>query len=292
MKRGGTCLWALVLGVLCALALVGCSTGGSDGTVENPVEAPDPTGVWFGYLGGDMDDFTIGVIIKAGTNRYAARMIRDDSQFISPEGLYLSIPSGSVIMTGYLDQLVWNAALDDYSAMSPAYPEDDPTYYRRIDLFAPVSTGRVIGSMLYSGFTYLNEPSNVHPITLYYDKTDLSPNANNLAGDWVIENALQNGNDIVLSIEPNVWDTKGVEFTGSDSLGNTFAGTIEIPLGAAPRNVYDVALSLNGDIELEGIAAYVLEVNTAGIVRGRTLAIGVNDRGNTYSVSGLAGEAD
>ncbi|MDT8272194.1 MAG: hypothetical protein RRA35_03280, partial [Desulfomonilia bacterium] len=85
--------------------------------------------------------------------------------------------------------------------------------------------------------------------------------------------------------------TERAGVAGQDTRGNTFEGTIEIrysPPEIEQKNIYDVNLLLNSTHPLEGLAAYVLEVNTMGVtIEEKTLALGVTNAERTISVTGL-----
>ena len=106
---------------------------------------------------------------------------------------------------------------------------------------------------------------------------------NNLEGTWVAGNVfdLEHANTLGLTITPEYVDvttSRGI-ITGGDSLGNNFTGTISIHYTEEDEiegNIYDVTLTFDG-ITMEGLATYVQEVDTEGIVIDKkTLLLGVS----------------
>jgi hypothetical protein len=274
----------LALLLVSMLLTTGCGSSSSNTSgINEPYEKQDISGVWLGYIG---STFTVGIFTKEDNDHFSGRLIGQDKhnqykQFISPDESFLTQTTGSAVFTGYLEDCSWNTSGLDYSTVP----------LQSIYIIGTASTKRVFGSPI--GAYNNRSNSETGTIVLYYNTTyDVPPNVNNISGQWEIHDALLKDNTIKLSITPYTADTKGAVISGLDDRGNTFNGTIEIyysPLDNKPHNVYDVKLWLNNTINLSGLAAYVLESNTEGIiVSKKTLAIGATNEDRSYSFSGLA----
>jgi hypothetical protein len=283
MKRVMNNRWLVILMNLLILVSVGCNSNNSSSRVEETNEKQDISGVWVGYIG---SFFTVGIINKDESEKYLVQLVAQDNfgqykQFISPDGAPLI--QQTLNFTGNLEALTWDTTGPDYnySTLSP----------RSLFLWFTALGGRQIGP--FGGFFYEDNKKEIGQLLLIYNTTyDVSPNVNNIGGQWEIKNAILKDNTIVLTITPNAADTKGAVILAHDNQGNIFDGTIVIHYSTVDKihkNVYDVNLTLNNTINLSGLAAYVLESSTEGIaVSKKTLAIGATNKDRTYSFSGLA----
>ena len=276
-------LFALLL--VSMLLTAGCSSSSNSSGINEPYEKQDISGVWLGYLG---NTFMAGIITKENNEVYSARFVGQDtknlqySQFISPEGSFLSQTPNSAIFLGYLEDCSWSTSGVDYSNLSP----------QSLFISGPAVTKRVFGGPPFGAYSYGNK-SETNMFVLYYNTTyDVLPNVNNLRGQWEIRDAIFKGNTVVLMIQPNTTNTIGTTISGLDKRGNTFDGTITIyysPIETKPHNVYEVFLKLNNTIDLKGLATYVLESNTMGIsIPQKTLVIEALNKDKSYSLNGLA----
>ena len=279
-------IWLLPCLALYLIILAGCSTGGnnSHGTVE-PNPDQDLSGVWFGQFASESYPngiFTIGIITADGE----ARFIGENTQFVGVKGSL--IVDGSSF-SGALEHWI---QIDSYISVIRSIST----------LFGFVSTRASIFDV---GYIYDdNEETGAVPFLFYNTTFDppadshVRPDVNNIQGTWKIKESPAAGQTITLTIEPNLATTTVTPISGSDTLGNTFSGIVTIHFDnttGKAHNIYDVQLTLNnkgaaGEISLEGLAAYVLAVNTSGITLGKTLAIGATntDMKNPVSLSGLA----
>jgi hypothetical protein len=259
----------------------GCSSSGSRSSgVEEPVEKQDISGVWWGYFG---STFTIGMITQKDNGFFSVRLIGQDKhnykQFISPDSSPLV--QQTLDFSGNLDDVTWDTSGFTYKTLSP----------RPLSLMFAALGGRQIGPL--GAFFYEGDIAEKGQLFLIYNTTyGVTPNVNNISGQWEIHDAIQKNNTIVLTISPNAADTNGTGISGHDDHGNTFDGSITIyvsPLDNKPHNIYNVNIKLNNSIDLTGLAAYVIEANTEGInVSKKTLAIGATNKDRSYSLSGLA----
>ncbi len=295
MKRGREINWMYVILVSMFIIIASGCRSSSDSTqgYDEPYEDQDISGVWVGWMGSDKDDtFAVGIITKDIINQdnkygYTSWFIGQDKfmqykQFMSSENSFLYQQADSAIFTGYFDDCSWNTAGIDYGTK-----ELRPLY-----IWAAGATRRAFGGPLFSAYAY-SDNSDSGFLVFYYNTTfDVSPDVNNLKGEWVINNSFLNGNTAVLSISPSTHSTMTTTITGSDDKGNNIKGTISIyynPLYSKDPNVYKVNLNLNGTINLTGLAAYVLEADTLGIeITNRTLAIGATDSSKSYFFGGFA----
>lgn len=258
------------------LFAAGCSSSNSTGRLEEPYVKQDISGVWTGYLG---SNFAIGIISTEDQENYSAWFIGSNIQYISPAGSFLAQVAPSYIFQGYLNDFTWNTAGLDYQSAS-----------RSLFVTAPGQTKSFFGGGIYPGGAYTyGSGEETGQLTFYYNTTyTVSPNVNNMSGDWEIKNELKTGNTLVLAIALSS-STAGTTVSGKDNRGNTFDGTIKIHYNPTPHNVYDVKLTLNNTIDLTGLATYVLGASTAGINHPKSLAIGATGTNNgiTYSLTGL-----
>ena len=296
-------LFALLL--VSMLLTAGCSSSSSNASGSNePYEKQDISGVWLGSMGSTVsgETFIVGIFTTKDNDQFSGRLIGQDNynqykQLISPDGSFLTQTPNSAIFTGFLEDCSWNTSgLNlDYSVIKLTSSELPSLF-----IYCSAATKRVLGGPpfgAYSYRTYISKPET-GMIVLYYNTTyDVSPNVNNIKGQWKIRDSFKQNNTIILSITtPYAADTAGAVIAGSDDRGNTFNGTIKIyysPLDNKPHNLYDVNLTLNNTmnntIDLTGLAAYVLESGTEGItVSKKTLAIGATNEDKSYSFSGLA----
>ena len=280
-------LFALLL--VSMLLTAGCSSSSSNTSgINEPYEKQDISGVWLGYLG---NTFIVGIFTTKDNDHFSGRLIGQDTynqykQFISPDGSFLTQTPASAIFTGYLEDCSWDTSGLDYYSTLPL---------QSVYIIGSASTKRVFGGAPFGVYSY-GSNSETGIIALYYNTTyDVTPDVNNIGGEWEIHDAIQKDNTIVLNIITSTANTKGASISGHDDLNNTFNGTVEIyysPLDNKPHNIYDVNLKLNNSIDLTGLAAYVLEAHTGGIiVPQKTLAIGATNEDKedkSYSFSGLA----
>jgi hypothetical protein len=275
----------LALFMVSMLLTAGCSSSSNTSGINDPYEKQDISGVWLGYFG---NTFTVGIITKETNEFYTGRFICQDAedlrfkQLISPDGSFLSQTPNSAIFLGYLEDCSWSTSGVDYSNLSP----------QSLYLSGPAVTKSVFGGPPFGAYSYGNK-SETNMFVSYYNTTyDVLPNVNNISGQWEIRDAIYKDNTVVLMIQPNTTNTIGTTISGHDNRGNSFDGTITIyysPIETKPHNVYEVFLKLNNTIDLNGLAAYVLECNTLGItIPQKTLAIGALNEDRSYSLNGLA----
>jgi hypothetical protein len=283
----------LALLLMTMFLTAGCASSSNNTSgIADPYPKQDISGVWFGYFG---STFTIGIITQDETDRFSATLIGQDKynqfkQFISPDGFFLTEATNSAIFTGILDDCSWNTSGLDYSVLKLTSQELPSIYIN-----GPAAATRVFGGPPFGAYTYqtyFSKPETGMFYLIYNTTYDKIPNANNIKGQWQVHDSFKQNNTIKLTILPYTADTKGATISGSDDRGNTFNGTIEIyysPLDNKPHNVYTVNLSLNNTINLNGLAAYVLEADTGGVtVSKKTLAIGATSPDKSYSFSGFA----
>jgi hypothetical protein len=285
--------------IIYLIILIGCTTGGnnSHGTKE-PNLNQDISGVWLGSFAAKSYPkgiFTIGIITADGQ----ARFIGENTQFVvGPDGA-LVVDANTFTLRLSPDQL--------------PLPEDDLEHWIQNDaygsairfistLFGFVATRQSIFDV---GYRYDdNEETGSVPFLFYNTTFDppadshVRPDVNNIQGTWKIKESPAAGQSITLTIEPNLATTMATSISGSDTLNNTFTGSVSIHFNPATEkkahNIYDVNLTMNegtaGEISLAGLAAYVLNVDTGGITLGKTLAIGATntDKDHPVSLSGLA----
>ena len=280
--------------IVSLLFVAGCSSSNGTANITKPFATQDASGVWIGFIG---NAFAIGIITTDDNEHYSGRFIgqynesRVFTQFLTPDGSYLTQTSGTAIYTGTLEECI---------------SESGPDYHNRlplqsISILASVSAKSIFGGPFSSAASYTDQPyipeqSQTALLVFYYNTTyDVSPNVNNLSGQWEIKDILTKGNTLVLTITPNTADTKGTTISGSDTNGNQFDGTITIHVTPVPHNIYDVSLKMNNSIDLTGLATYVLEITSSGegiLLPQKTLAIGATSNDKTYSLSGLANKKD
>ncbi len=291
--------WLLVFLSAAVMVLSGCSTGG-DTAREDPVQDSDLAGVWVGWFDATKAQpaFCVGMIVDDGDG-YTARFIGDDRQYVSPIiGLFgtvfpfdvqpLEATSGTGFFFGDLAEFAWTGSGQDYA-----------TNVEKIYLSGTVAAKNSLGLPWGGAFRYYDEQDVLTNDTgafvyIYNTTFDQVPNVRNLGGKWVIRNAWQAGNTLRLTITPDpvVTNTMSAVISGSDSMGNTFSGSITINVSPVPHNVYDVSLGMNRNaINLTGLATYVLEMSDedSGIeIARKTLAIGASSGDFVYTVGGLA----
>ena len=272
------------------LLTAGCTSSSNNTASNDSYEKQDISGVWWGFIG---TVFAVGMLTTDDNEHFYGRFIGQYhnslafTQFINPDGSYLTQTPDSAVFQGVLEECTWNTSGPyDYSTMP----------LQTLSILGSASTKRVFGGPPFCGYNYTAQPYNAEQLkfstfVFYYNTTyDQVPNVNNLSGQWEIKDILKKGNTLVLTIiNPNTADTKGADISGHDNLNNTFNGTIEIHYSDTPHNIYDVNLKLNNSIDLTGLAAYVLEGHTGGVfVSKKTLAIGATNTDKSYSLSGLA----
>jgi len=282
--------WLPKLLIVTVVWISGCSTGG-DTAREDPWESPDISGVWLGYLDSNAMPpvFSIGIITD-GDDGYISRFIADDRQYVNPVQALgvapFTLTPNTAVMSGDLAEYSWTGMGDDYG-----------TSTRTLYLIGSASEKGVLGLGWPGGaFTYTQEGSNDETgvyVFIYNSTFDVSPRVQNLGGTWVVRDAWRAGNTLRLTITPDplVTNTTSAVISGSDTIGNTFSGSVTIRYSPVPHNIYDVNLRMNNAINLEGLATYILEMSDedSGIVIPRkTLAIGASSNDYTHSVGGLA----
>ena len=278
-----------VLLLVSMLLTAGCTSSSNNSAINDPYEKQDISGVWLGSMGSKFNStFIVGIFTTEDNDHFSGRLIGQDTynqykQFISRDGSFLTQTPESAIFTGYLEDCSWDTSGLDYYSTLPL---------QSVYIIGSASTKRVFGGAPFGVYSY-GSNSETGIIALYYNTTyDVTPDVNNIGGEWEIHDAIQKDNTIVLNIITSTANTKGASISGHDDLNNTFNGTIEIyysPLDNKPHNIYDVNLKLNNSIDLTGLAAYVLEGHTGGIfVSKKTLAIGATNTDKSYSLSGLA----
>jgi hypothetical protein len=281
----------LAVFIVSLLVVAGCSSSNGTANITKPFTTQDASGVWLGFIG---NAFAVGIITTDDNVHYSGRFIgqynisRIFTQFLTPDGSFLTQTPETAIYTGTLEECI--------SDNSPDYHNRLPL--QSLSLLGSVSAKSVFGGPLFSSATYADQPyipeqSQTGELILYYNTTyDVSPNVNNLSGQWEIKDILTKGNTLVLTIAPNATDTNVTTISGSDTNGNQFDGTITIhvnKVNSVPHNVYDVSLKMNNSIDLTGLATYVLEITSEGVsLPQKTLAIGATDKDKNFSLSGLA----
>jgi hypothetical protein len=291
--RKNTVLFVLLLVPM--LLTAGCGSSGSSAkSVDTPFEKQDISGVWLGYMANSVTNkegtFIVGIFTTDDNDNFTGRFIGQDKkynqykQYVSPAGFFLTQTADSAVFKGDLDECIWDTNGPAYRTMP----------LQSISLFCSASTKNVFGTLPFGAYS---SKSGNGIIALIYNTTyDVSPNVNNINGDWEIQDSFKQNNTLKLTITPNTSDTTGATIMGGDDLGNTFDGTIKIyysPLDNKPHNLYDVNLTLKttdntNTIDLTGLAAYVLESKTEGItVPKKTLVIGATNQDRSYSFSGL-----
>jgi len=298
MKHDRHWSWLPIFLIVGMMGLAGCSTGG-DTAREDPEVAPDLSGVWVGWFDATQSPlaFCIGMIVE-DDDRYTARFIGDDRQYVSPIlGLYgdvvpfdvepLEATSATGFFFGDLAEFAWPGSGQEYA-----------TYVEKIYLSGTAASKNSLGLPWGGAFRYYDNQNDLTNSTgafifIYNTTFDQDPNVQNLGGRWVIRNAWQAGNTLRLTIipDPVVTNTMSAVLSGSDSIGNTFSGSIVIHYSPVPHNVYDVNLRMNNAINLEGLATYVLEMSDSDAniqIISPTLAIGASSNDYTCTVGGLA----
>lgn len=262
------------------LVIAGCSTGGSSGGGDDePLETQDIAGVWLGYIG---STFALGIITEEGDALFIGQDTSDQfNQFISPDGDPLGVTPPTVF-SGILDLCIWNTSGPDAYGCSP-FPGD---------LLGAAATRRILGVPPF-GAAYRNTYADSADLFLFVYNTTYTetPDVHNISGQWEIRRAFTADNTLVLTITPVDGSTRTATITGTDDHLNNFDGTISIHYNAdnTANNVYDVRLRLNDTELLEGLATYVLQMNTQSIeIPVKTLAIGAANADRTRSLSGLA----
>ncbi len=278
MGKTGRCLYALIFLVM--LLVAGCRSSSSTSSVEDPYPEQDISGVWMGWLG---DSFAIGIIITDDGEEFSARFVAADGQFVTVEDYPFRQSEGSAIFTGELEDCYWDTTGQDYSIFAP----------QLLQVYTPASTRQVLGMGFPAGAYQYSETGEVGVFAFIYNTTynKVSPNVNDISGQWEIQDSFRTGNTLVLTITPNTASTSVTTITGVDDRGNSFDGTIEIhysPIDDNAYNVYDVNLTLNDAINLVGLATYVSEVHTGGIDMQKTFVVGATTEDMTYSIGGLA----
>lgn len=271
-----------IVSVIMLLIAACSSSSDNSSTITDPYEKQDISGVWLGYLG---NLFVIGMITEEVDDSYSALLVGQETenlkymQFISPDDMYLTQTPYSAIFSGYLEDFYWDTNRSDYRTLLP----------EKLLVLGTASTKNVFGSPL-GTYTY-GSKQETGIIVLYYNTTyDVAPNINNIQGEWEITDAMFKGNTISMTIKPYTSNTIGASISGRDNRGNVFDGTIAIHYSPMPKNLYDVYIRLNNTINLNGLAAYVLESSTEGItVSKKTLAIGAISNDKAYSLQGFAG---
>jgi hypothetical protein len=281
--------------LVCLLFVAGCGSSSGTANITKPFETQDASGVWIGFIG---DAFTIGIITTDDNEHYSGRFIgqynesKIFTQFLTPDGSYLTQTPETAIYSGTLEECVWDTEGPDYSTKSPL---------QTLSILCSASAKSFFGappisSAVYNEQPYIPEQAQDTTLILFYNTTyDELPDVNNFSGQWEIQNIIKNGNNLVLTITPNSADTTSANVTGSDTNGNQFDGKITIHVTPVPHNIYDVNITMNNSIDLTGLATYVLEVTSEGegiTLPQKTLAIGATSNDKTYSLSGLANKKD
>ncbi|MGD0821832.1 MAG: hypothetical protein ABSA71_13935 [Desulfomonilia bacterium] len=296
MIKGGNNKRFLAVFIVSLLLIAGCSSSNGTANITNPYETQDASGVWLGYIG---NAFVIGIITTDDNENYSGRFMgqynesKVFTQFLTPDGSYLTQTPETAIYTGTLEECVWDTTGPDYYNKLPL---------QTLSILSSVSAKSVFGGPLFSSAVYNEQPYipeqiQTGELILYYNTTyDLSPNVNNLSGQWEITNILTKGNTLILTITPDTAGTNGTtHISGSDTKGNQFDGTITIHVTPVPHNIYDVSLKMNNSIDLTGLVTYVLEETSAGegiSLPQKTLVIGATDKDKNYSLSGLANKKE
>ena len=280
MTKRHTTEWLLVFLLAGMFVITNCSETGESRDPE-PVEPADITGVWYGYVG---SAFMVGVILEDGTTgEYYAWLMGKNLLLASLDDRPLTA-EGSPIFEGILDEFSWSGS-PGYGTFPPA-----DSNHAAISVYGSANTGEIFGGLPFGAYTYLDEKvgqlgAEVGAFTLFYYKGDQST-VQDLQGQWELDDVLVAGNTLSLAI------SGAGAISGADERGNSFTGTIELRTDPNLSNAYDVSLTLNHSILMEGLAAYIVEVNTNGVVLGRTLAIGAMDSGFTHALSGIAVAGD
>jgi hypothetical protein len=256
----------------------GCSSSNNTSGIEASYVKQDLSGVWMGYFG---NNFALGIISTEDQEHYSAWFIGSNIQYVSPADSFLEQVAPSSIFQGDLNDFEWDTNGLDYQSSS-----------RALFISGPVQTKSLFGGGLFPGGYYMYEDNqqDMNAIIFYYNTTyDLSPNVNDISGQWEIKDEFKTGNTLVLAIALSS-STTGTTISGEDDRGNTFDGTIKIHYNSTPHNVYDLNLTCNNTINFTGLATYILGATTEGItLPQKTLAIGAtgtND-GITYSLTGF-----
>ena len=290
MIKGGKNTRLLALLFASMLFSAGCSSSNSTSRLEEPYVKQDLSGVWEGYFASNINNinikhFAFGIISTEDQERYSAWFIGSNIQYVSLAGSFLEQVAPSSIFQGHLNDFVWNTTGPglDYQSTS-----------RSLFVSGPGQAKSVFGDGIYPGGAYTyGSGQDTGVLAFYYNTTyTVSPNVNNMSGQWEIKDEYKTGNTLVLTIALSS-STAGTTISGKDNRGNTFDGTITIhSIDPTPHNVYDVNLTLktlNNTIDLTGLATYVLGASTAGITLPKSLAIGATGTNNgiTYSLTGL-----
>lgn len=267
-----------ILMALAAALFCGCTSSGDgagDDKIE-PVEEPDISGVWLGWFN---ETFAVGIILPDAVDYYAW-FIADDRNYISPGGSPLVVTPDSAVFTGNLDEYSW-------SGLSPSYTASHESMY----VLSSAITRLTLGVNWPAGaYTYTTK-KGAGLFAFFYNTTyTVPPNVKNLGGSWrILSGGMDGGTTIDLVITPSIGNTTGGTIRGSDNRGNSFTGSITIRYTPEPLNIYAVSLRLNDDIDLTGLATYILETHTSGISLSRkTLAIGAVSNDYSHALSGLA----
>lgn len=282
-NHAGLCAVLFILAVWAA----GCSTSSTKPSQDDPYTSPDISGVWLGWIDTQKEPsvFSIGMIVEQD-DAYASLFVADDRQYLSPVADFgvspFTVEGDTAIFSGDLAEFSWTGVGDDYATLSRALYLYGPALER-----SSLGFGWPGNALFFyddaGGFT-----DDLGRFIFFYNTTyEVSPNVENLGGQWVIENSWQDGNTLILTITPT--DASNGVMTATDELGNRFSGSITVRSSPEPCNVYDVSLQMNSAVNLDGLATYVLEMNTNGIeVIDKTLVIGAASSDHSHAVGGLA----
>ncbi len=266
------------LAIALAFAVPACSTGG-DTADEEPYEAPDISGLWYGWVTG-VDVFGLVAPVRGGDElTYRARLVMGDGgQYVTPvEGVYTGFPfdadpitlyPGTTVFTCDLVEYGWGGAGTSYGAAV--------SRKLRATGFMPLA-GDI---RIYDANDNLVQGTSG---TMWLGKTSSSerePSIEDIAGRWVIEDCWAAGNDLTLTVTPNAVNSLRGDVSGRDTRGNAFTGSLSIITGEESVNIYEVELTLNGTIRLDGLASlYVGQDDQGAEVRFLVLGASSADFG-------------
>lgn len=286
----------LILLLFLAGTCISCdSSSGSNGSVETlPVVENTPLyGTWAGYFMNDVYDpddtesaldpdendlFIIG-IITPGANQQV-RLIGDVSQFISDDLVYQDTPDYYLRKEfgGHLAYYTWNTLGMNWNTLGLNSSED---YYLASTQEYTFYGNTVFTTALLSGLYWPFGTNNLTTSRQFqmfnYNESGVAADINDLKGHWRIENSFKGTNVLTFTISKQTESLAVI--TGSDGLDNRFDGTIEIRYSEySNAPIFSVDMTMNDEIELEGLATYIETFDTQGIEVERTLAIGVTDK--------------
>lgn len=261
---------ALLL-VLCG----SCSSSGSSSEGGYTGENQNASGVWSNVpLGKEAGKIFVAGII---TPEYNARFIGDAIQYVGTVDV-----RARTVLNGELSACVWTTTGGVHYQ----------TNHATLDMF-----GYLVQKFLLMGsFRYDANPDENVPFEFIYNTTyEVPPSIDDIKDSWVFVDEWKSGNTLVLTITPSTEVPTIGNITGSDTLGNSFLGTISIhysPPSDTPKNIYDLSLQFyntsNGDtVSLGGLATYLESYNEDGSAEGKTLCIGATSADYSYSLNGF-----